>query len=177
MILLNRLENYAPLNQYFSEMQFGLQGGSGCIEASFTIPETINHMLERGSKIFSCFVDARKVFGTVWMDRLLYKLFTELGIKGRTWLAIKDFYTDVKAQVLYSGSLSRSFDVSQGTGQGRILAPSMYKVYINSLLHVLTDHCYSMCINSSKPASPSFSDNISNCVTPVFPHDFYEYLS
>ena len=78
---------------------------------------------------------------------LLYKLFTEFGIKGRMWVAIKDLYTDVKARVLYSGSLSRSFDVSQGTGQGRILAPFMYKVYINSLLHVLTDHCYSICIN------------------------------
>ena len=44
------------------------------------------------------------------------------------WLAIKDLYTDVKAQVLYSGELSREFDVSQGTGQGRIFAPFMYKV-------------------------------------------------
>ena len=32
------------------------------------------------------------------------------------WLTIKDLYTDVKAQVLYSGSLSRQFKVSQGTG-------------------------------------------------------------
>ena len=76
-------------------------------------------------------------------------------------LAIKDLYTDVKAQLLYSGSLSGSFDVSQGTGQGRILAPFMYKVYIDSLLHVLTDHCYSICINSSKLASSSFADDIS----------------
>ena len=90
-------------------------------------------MLERGSKIFGCFFDVRKAFDMVWIDGLLYKLYTELGIKGRRWVAIKDLYTDVKAQVLYSDSLSRSFDVSQGTGQGRILAPFMYKVYINSL--------------------------------------------
>ena len=38
------------------------------------------------------------------------------------WLAIKSLYTGVKAQVLYSGSISRKSDVSQGTGQGRILA-------------------------------------------------------
>ena len=142
IILLNRLEKYASHNHYFSEMQFGFQEGVGCIEAPFTILETINHMLERGSKIFGCFLDVRKAFDTLWIDGLLYKLFTELGIKGRMWVAIKDLYTDVKAQVLYSGSLSRSFDVSQGTGQGRILAPLMYKVYINSLLHILTDHCY-----------------------------------
>ena len=32
------------------------------------------------------------------------------------WLAIKDLYTHVTAQVLYSGELSRELDVSQGTG-------------------------------------------------------------
>ena len=47
MIILNRLEKFASQAGYFSEMQFGFQEGSGCIEASFTIFETINHMLER----------------------------------------------------------------------------------------------------------------------------------
>ena len=51
IILLNRLENYASHNQYFSERQFGYQDGVGCIEALFTILETINHMLERQIKI------------------------------------------------------------------------------------------------------------------------------
>ena len=127
MILLNRLEKFAADRGYFSELQFGFREGVGCIEAAFTILETINHMLERGSKVFSCFLDVRKAFDTVWIDGLLYKLFNGLGIKGRMWLAIKDLYTDVKAQVLYSGELSREFDVSQGTGQGRIFAPFMYK--------------------------------------------------
>ena len=52
MVLLNRLENYAEQNGLFSFMQFGFKGGVGCTEASFTILETINHMLERGSKVF-----------------------------------------------------------------------------------------------------------------------------
>ena len=39
------------------------------------------------------------------------------------WLTIKDLYTDVKAQVLYSDLLSRQFKVSQGTGQGEYLPP------------------------------------------------------
>ena len=99
-------------------------------------------MLERGCKIFSCFLDVRKAFDTVWIDGLLFKLFIELEVGGRMWLTIKDRYTDVKAQVLYSGSLSRQLKVSQGTGQGRILAPFMYKVYINALLNNLTNHAY-----------------------------------
>ena len=104
---------------YFSQLQFGFSEGVGCIEAFFTILETINHMLERGSKVFGCFLDVWKAFDKGWVDGLLCKLFTELGIKGRMWLAVKDLYTDVKAQVLFVGELSREFDISQGTGQGR----------------------------------------------------------
>ena len=46
-------------------------------------------------------------------------------MKGRMWLGIKDLYTEVRGQVLYCSTLSRKFDISQGTGKGRILAPFM----------------------------------------------------
>ena len=118
-------------------------------------------MLERGSKVFGCFLDVRKAFDTVWINGLLYKLFTELGIEDKLWLAIKDLYTDVKARVLFSGTLSRIFDISQGTGQGRILAPFMYKISINSLLEELSSHSYAVFINSIKLTSPTFADDIS----------------
>ena len=78
MILLNRLEKYAAQMGLFSEMQFGFQEDVGCTEASFTIIETINHMLERGSKVFSCFLDVRKAFR---IDGLLCKLFLDLESK------------------------------------------------------------------------------------------------
>ena len=96
--------------------------------------------------MFSCFLDVRKAFDTVWIDGLPFKLFSGLGIKGRMWLVIEDLYTDVKAKVLFAGALLREIDILQGTGQGRILAPFMYKAYINSLLKVLTDHCYAISI-------------------------------
>ena len=117
-------------------------------------------MPERGNKLFACFLDVRKAFDTAWIDVLLYKLFSELCIKGRMWLAIKDLYTDVKAQVLYEGVLSRKFSVSQGTGQGRIFAPFMYKVCI-SLLCELSDNCFSISINGLRLPSTSFADDIS----------------
>ena len=160
MILLNRLEKFAVDKGYFSQLQFGFSEGVGCIEASFTILETINHMLEQRSKVFGCFLDVRKAFDTVWVDGLLYKLFTELGIQGRMWLAIKDLYTDVKAQVLFAGELSREFDISQSTGQGRILAPIIYKVYINSLLNTLAEHSHAISINCLRLTALSFADDV-----------------
>ena len=110
--------------------------------------------------MFSCFLDVRKAFHTVWIDELMHKLFSDLGVNGKLWLAIKDLYTDVKARVLYSGALSREFDIAQGTGQGRILAPFMYKVYINSLLKELSDHYFAISINTLRMPAPSFANDI-----------------
>ena len=55
--VVNRLEKFVSQKRYLCQMQFGFQEGVGCVEASFTILETNNHMLERGSKIFWCFLD------------------------------------------------------------------------------------------------------------------------
>ena len=60
-------------------------------QASFAILETINQMFERGSKMLSCFLDVQKAFDTVWIDGLLYKLISDLGVNGKLWLAIKEF--------------------------------------------------------------------------------------
>ena len=161
MVLLNRLEKFAEQQGLFSNMQFGFKEGVGCTEASFTILESINHLLERGSKVFGCFLDVQKALDTVWIDGLLLKLFSEFGIKGRTWLVIRKVFTGVKAQVLYSGSLSRKFDILQGTGQGRIPALFRYKVYINGLLNELTQHLCALSLYSISLTSPSFADDIS----------------
>ena len=93
-------------------------------------------------------------------------------------MAIKDLYTVVKAQVLYSGELSREFDVSQGTGQGRIFAPFMYKVYINSLLQKLSNHCYAISINSLSLPAPSFADDVTLlALFPSFLKTFLKFVT
>ena len=66
-----------------------------------------------------------------------------------------------KAFVFYEGSLSRKVDELQGTGHGHILVPFMYKVYVNGLLNVPSNHCYAIFINGLRVPSPSFADDIS----------------
>ena len=117
-------------------------------------------MLECGSKVFGCFLDVRKAFDTVWIDGLLFKLFSDLGMNDRMWLALNNLYTDIKARVLFAGYLSQDFNISQGTGQGRLLAPFMYKFYINGLLKTLSEHCFAISINSLSFLSPSFADDV-----------------
>ena len=85
------LENNVSQKRAASDLQFGFKEGVGCTEASLTILKTINPMLERESKVFSCFLDVRRAFETVWIDGVLFKLFSQFGIWGRMWLVIKTF--------------------------------------------------------------------------------------
>ena len=57
--------------------------------------------------------------------------------------------------------MSRKINLSQGRGDGRILAPFMYKVYVNGLLNVLSNHCYAIFINGLRIPSPLLVDVIS----------------
>ena len=64
-----------------------------------------------------------------------------------------------EAHVLCFGSLSRKFDILQGAGQGKRLAPFMYKVYISGLLTELTSHSCALSLNNLSLPSPSFADD------------------
>ena len=156
---MNRLGKFAADNDYFSELWFGFREGVqgvGCIESSFTNLETINHMLKLESKVFSCFFEVRNTFDTVWIDGLLFKLFSESGIKGTMWLVIKDLLMSKQKYCLqghYPGKLIFCREQDK-------VAPFMYKVYIDSLLKVLTDHCYAISINRLSLPSQSFADDI-----------------
>ena len=66
----------------------------------------------------------------------------------------------IDGKLITDSSLSREFEIAQGAGQGRILAPFMYKVYINSLLKELSEHCFAISINTLRMPAPSFPDDI-----------------
>ena len=155
------MERFAKGNEYFSELQFLFREGVGCIDASFTILETINQILERGSKVISCFLDVNKAFDTVWIDGSLYQLFSELGIKCRMWLAIKGLYTMSKQKYYIQGHCQEKLLFRKVQDKEEFLAPFMYKVYINSFLKALSNRCYAISIKSVSLLSPSFGDNIS----------------
>ena len=112
-----KFTNFAKEKGYFSHLEFGFSAGSGCSEASFGIMEAINHIKEREGKVFACFLDVRKTFDTVWIDGLLYKLFSELGVKGKMFAMIKALYTDVESFVYFNGVSSQPFPIYQGPGR------------------------------------------------------------
>ena len=62
MLFSKRLEGFSRSKSYFSPLQFVFRWSVDCLEASFVISDSVNHKLERGNKVFSCFLDVIKDF-------------------------------------------------------------------------------------------------------------------
>ena len=56
-ILLNRISS---MQKPFHPLQGGFQKGMGCTMTSFLLQESVNYAKENGSKLYICFLDAKK---------------------------------------------------------------------------------------------------------------------
>ena len=54
-----------------------------------------NQTKQNKGNVFSCFVDFKKTFDSIWHEGLLYKLM-EIGVGGKTYDIIKSMYTNNK---------------------------------------------------------------------------------
>ena len=161
LILLNRLEKYAAQMGLFQKDNLVFKREWVAMKhPSLFLRQLITcwSVVAKFSAVFSMFAKPLTQSG---LTVFLYKLLSELGIRGRIWLASRDLYTNVKAQAFYEGSLFRKIKLTQGTGQRRILATFMYKVYMNGLLNVLSNHFYAVFINGLRIPSSSFANDIS----------------
>ena len=159
-MLLDHIECIAQEQNYFSDPQFGFSKGVGCIEAFYVISESVNQAVEQWDNVFACFLDVRKAFDTVWHNGLLFKLYKELSTDSGLWLIIKDLFQDLQAYVIHDGQFSSKFPISQDLGQGRSLAPFMYKVYINSLIRKICDLKVGICLTNRFCSVPTFADDM-----------------
>ena len=88
-ILNNRLLQYAIYNKILSDSQLGFLAGNRTSDARIIMNNAIRkHCQKNGSKIYSCFIDFSKAFGTVPTDILFRKLLQH-GINGRFFSIIK----------------------------------------------------------------------------------------
>ena len=97
-----------------------------------------------------------------------------MGVCGKMWLILKDLYIEVQGFVTYGGSTSGLFSIDQGSGQGRIDAPFLYKVFINRLLIIISNDPYSLSLENIPVGCLTFADDLTLLV--LFP-SFLQHLT
>ena len=106
--------------------------------ASFVLQKVINQYKEERSTVYSCFLDSSKAFDTVWTDGLFYKLYN-IGIRGKKWRLLRNWYSNMSCCVLLDGLISEAFPVKQGIRQGGVLSPWLYMCFNNDISDSLNE--------------------------------------
>ena len=132
--ILNRLKSEAT--HFPDPLQGAYQPLLSSVNTTFSIKETINYNVERGSKVFLCLLDTMKAFDYVWHCGLMVRLY-EAGIKGKMWKLIQNAYKSMTNYVLHNKMLSDPIKVLQGTRQGSDWGAYFFLVFIDALIRQL----------------------------------------
>ena len=82
-------------------------------------------------------MDITKVFDNLWINGMLYKLYQNMGIKGKCLRIIQHWYTGMKEMVRIDDCYSRCYNLLQGTRQGGVLSPWLFTAFVNVLILLL----------------------------------------
>ena len=137
-LFLVRLQNAISESEvvFPDPLQNAYRKNVSCVNLSLALQECVRYNVERGSKVYACFLDTSKAFDVVWHPGLFVKL-RELGISDALWHVIVSAYTGMESQVRVNGLFSRRFPVLQSVRQGGVLSPTLYLLYINGLIEEL----------------------------------------
>ena len=120
------------------DLQFGFQKGCSTVQCTWAVQETISHYLRNGSEVYCCLLDFSKAFDKVNFQKLFRKLIDRCfpAIFLRLILYI---YLNQSCYIRWNSQESTSFQVKNGVRQGAILSPSLFCVYLDTLLSSLRD--------------------------------------
>ena len=97
------------------------------------IKNVVSRYCLNGSTVFGCFLDASKAFDRV-DHSLLFKKLLNKDLPPAVVRILLTWYTDQKAGVMWNGSISHKFSISNGVRQGGVLSPILFTVYMDDLL-------------------------------------------
>ncbi len=121
---------------YTSELQFGFKPAFSTTLCSGVLKAVVNRYLNRGSKVYTCLVDASKAFDTVDHHVLFEKLLDRNMPKPLVRFLLS-WYKTQQLSIRWMGRISDRFEVSNGVRQGGVLSPVLFAIYLDSLLESL----------------------------------------
>jgi hypothetical protein len=119
-------------------LQFGFQKGCSTVQCTWAVQETISYYLRRGSNVFCCLLDFSKAFDKVNFDALFMKL-GERNFPAVVLRLLVYLYMNQSCFIRWNSMESETFSVKNGVRQGAILSPSLFCVYLDTLLCQLRD--------------------------------------
>ena len=160
-ILNTRLETFLSKRNIICKEQIGFCKKKRTSDHMFVLKTLIEKYTQKGHKLlFSCFVDFRRAFDTVWHMGLFYKL-RKYGISDLYYNVIKNMYKKTELNVRIDKShMTDSFASNIGVRQGDNLSPNLFKLFINDLPEIFDNTCDPVQLDSIKLNCLLYADDV-----------------
>lgn len=132
------IASFIKTSDEFDYHQFGFKAGHSTTLCTHVFKRTVEYFTDRGSHVFSCFIDFTKAFDKVNYWKLFNKLLDD-HIDCSIVRVLAYWYSHQEICVKWHNTLSRWFTMSNGTRQGGVLSPMLFSRYIRDLLSALVN--------------------------------------
>ena len=106
-----------------------------------------------------CLFDLQKAFDSVEFPELLDHMFS-IGVNGKTWRLIRNWYAGGTCFVHVDGASSTSFHIDRGVHQGSILSPTLFSIVMDPLLKILESSGLGLSVNNLYSGAYLHADDI-----------------
>jgi hypothetical protein len=114
---------------YIDENQYGFRKNHSTEDAIIKFTDEIEKDISCKKHVISVFVDVSKAFDSCDHDILINKI-KKIGLHGQSLNLIKSYLKDREQVVWVNGICGGKFVINIGVGQGTILGPTFFKIYI-----------------------------------------------
>ena len=134
-ILLNRLMNHILDIGLIPESQNGFMPGRSTIDPCFALRLLQEKCRLHGLDLYLLFIDLTKAFDTVSRPGL-WALLTKIGCPEHFIGMVRSFHDGMKITVREGNKRADPFEVTNGTKQGCVLAPTLFSIFFSLMLLV-----------------------------------------
>ena len=156
VIILERLESLFIERGFQHPSQTAYRRGLSCIDA---IRQVILKHIREGDTPYLCFFDLEKAFDSVEYHTLLSHIF-KLGVNGKCWRIIREWYTDTYSVVKVNNKCSHPFQVNRGVRQGSVLSPTLFIAVMDSLLSYLESSGQGLTLRGMNVGCSAHADDV-----------------
>ena len=159
-ILINeRLEQWTAAKNIQKKEQIGFTKNCRPADHLLVLKTVIDTYNETGRKLYTCFVDFRKAFDSVWRVGLFYKMI-KTGINIGYIKLIKNMYEKTSQCLKLNNGITRSFRTTRGVRQGCILSPYAFKIFLNDLPEIFDLICDPVKLGNERISCLLYADDL-----------------
>lgn len=118
------------------ESQCGFRPSRGTTDMIFSLRQLQEKCQEQNQPLYMAFIDLTKAFDSVSRD-LLWKILSKAGCPEKFINIMRLLHDDMTATVIANGESTDPFKVKSGVKQGCIAAPTLFSIFIASILHLM----------------------------------------